>query len=133
MSINTPYAVKMTRKGEGKVEIKIHSTSLHKNNENVVELSKQGFEISDTKARTKGGLNFGAGAEFVLFVVGTDAQAKKLDASAYQVLADQEKPAEAPKDETPKEEPVKQAEIPQEVVKEETPARKRTKKVDSAE
>lgn len=84
--VKSPYAVKMTRKDEGKVEVTIVSTSLHKSNENLQVLVQKGFTLSDTLSRTKGGLSFGSNAQYILFVVGTDEQAKELSPSVYQEL-----------------------------------------------
>lgn len=110
--VKTPYAVKMTRKSEGKVELLVVSTTLHKSNENLQTLIKLGFELSDTLSRSKGGLSYGGKAQFSLYVVGTDAQAKALDPNVYGALVSQEKPQAAAK-EAPKEEPVQQAEVPE--------------------
>lgn len=110
--VKTPYAVKMTRKSEGKVELLVVSTTLHKSNENLQTLVKLGFELSDTLSRSKGGLSYGGKAQFSLYVVGTDAQAKSLDPNVYGALVSQEKPQATAK-ESPKEEPVQQAEVPE--------------------
>lgn len=132
----TTYALKMSRKGEGKVEVTVVSGTLHKNNLNVQELIKAGFEVSDTLGRSKGGVSFGNGAQFTLFVVGTDAQAKALDGKVYGELVALENPVKTPVKVV--EQPVQQAEIPQEVESAEPvvakkATRKVTKKVDSAE
>lgn len=111
--VKTPYAVKMTRKSEGKVELLVVSTTLHKSNENLQALIKLGFELSDTLSRSKGGLSYGGKAQFSLYVVGTDAQAKVLDPNVYGALLSQEKPQAATAKEEPKEEPVQQAEVPE--------------------
>lgn len=141
VKVNSAYAVKMNRVASGKIEALVVSSTLHKNNLNVQALVKAGFEVSEVSlGRTKGGQNFGGNAQYFLYVVGTDEQAKELDGVAYKALVDAEKPAPAP---VKKEEPVKQAEVPVEPVAEvvadavpEAPKRttkKTTKKVDSTE
>lgn len=110
--VNSPYAVQMTRKGDNKVEVMVASTTLHKNNQNLEALVKEGFTVSETLARTKGGLTFGGNAQFYLYVIGTDAKAKALDGVAYGKLVESEQPAKK----VVKEEPVVQAAVPEEKV-----------------
>lgn len=110
--LTTPYAVQMTRKGKDKVEVMVASTTLHKNNQNLEALVKEGFTVSETLARTKGGLTFGGNAQFYLYVIGTDAKAKALDGTAYGKLVESEQPAKK----EVKEEPVVQAAVPEEKV-----------------
>ena len=114
--VNSPYAVQMTRKGENKVEVLVVSSTLHKNNENLQALVKAGFEVSDTLARTKGGLTFGGNAQFYLYVTGTDAQAKSLDGETYKKLQGEESPVKEDVKATEKEQPVVQAAVPDEKV-----------------
>ena len=121
--LTTPYAVQMTRKGKDKVEVMVASTTLHKNNQNLEALVKEGFAVSETLARTKGGLTFGGNAQFYLYVLGTDAKAKALDGAAYAKLVESEQPAkEAVK--VVKEEPVVQAAVPEVEVEEVKPSEK---------
>ena len=110
--LTTPYAVQMTRKGKDKVEVMVASTTLHKNNQNLEALVKEGFTVSETLARTKGGLTFGGNAQFYLYVIGTDAKAKALDGTAYGKLVESEQPAKK----EVKEEPVVKAAVPEEKV-----------------
>lgn len=114
--VNSPYAVQMTRKGDNKVEVLVVSSTLHKNNENLQALIKSGFEVSDTLARTKGGLTFGGNAQFYLYVTGTDAQAKYLDGETYKKLQGEESPVKEDAKVTEKEQPVVQAAVPDEKV-----------------
>lgn len=90
--VKSPYAVKMTRKGKD-VEVLVVSSTLHKNNENLQALVEAGFKVSDTLSRSKGGMNFGGNAQFYLYVTGTDANAKELDADVYGALVESEKTA----------------------------------------
>lgn len=114
--VNSPYAVQMTRKGDNKVEVLVVSSTLHKNNENLQALVKAGFEVSNTLARTKGGLTFGGNAQFYLYVTGTDAQAKALDGETYKKLQGEEKPVKEAAKVAEKEQPVVQAAVPDEKV-----------------
>lgn len=114
--VNSPYAVQMTRKGDNKVEVLVVSSTLHKNNENLQALVKAGFEVSNTLARTKGGLTFGGNAQFYLYVTGTDAQAKALDGETYKKLQGEEKPVKEAAKVVEKEQPVVQAAVPDEKV-----------------
>lgn len=114
--VNSPYAVQMTRKGDNKVEVLVVSSTLHKNNENLQALIKAGFEVSDTLARTKGGLTFGGNAQFYLYVTGTDAQAKSLDGETYKKLQGEGSPVKEDAKATEKEQPVVQAAVPDEKV-----------------
>lgn len=114
--VNSPYAVQMTRKGDNKVEVLVVSSTLHKNNENLQALVKAGFEVSNTLARTKGGLTFGGNAQFYLYVTGTDAQAKALDGETYKKLQGEESPVKEDVKVAEKEQPVVQAAVPDEKV-----------------
>lgn len=114
--VNSPYAVQMTRKGDNKVEVLVVSSTLHKNNENLQALVKAGFEVSNTLARTKGGLTFGGNAQFYLYVTGTDAQAKALDGETYKKLQGEESPVKEAAKVVEKEQPVVQAAVPDEKV-----------------
>lgn len=114
--VNSPYAVQMTRKGDNKVEVLVVSSTLHKNNENLQALVKAGFEVSNTLARTKGGLTFGGNAQFYLYVTGTDAQAKALDGETYKKLQGEETPVKEAAKVAEKEQPVVQAAVPDEKV-----------------
>lgn len=114
--VNSPYAVQMTRKGDDKVEVLVVSSTLHKNNENLQALVKAGFEVSNTLARTKGGLTFGGNAQFYLYVTGTDAQAKALDGETYKKLQGEESPVKEDVKVAEKEQPVVQAAVPDEKV-----------------
>lgn len=114
--VNSPYAVQMTRKGDNKVEVLVVSSTLHKNNENLQALVKAGFEVSNTLARTKGGLTFGGNAQFYLYVTGTDAQAKALDGETYNELQGEETPVKEAAKVAVKEQPVVQAAVPDEKV-----------------
>ena len=114
--VNSPYAVQMTRKGDNKVEVLVVSSTLHKNNENLQALVKAGFEVSNTLARTKGGLTFGGNAQFYLYVTGTDAQAKALDGETYKKLQGEESPVKEDAKVVEKEQPVVQAAVPDEKV-----------------
>lgn len=114
--VNSPYAVQMTRKGDNKVEVLVVSSTLHKNNENLQALVKAGFEVSNTLARTKGGLTFGGNAQFYLYVTGTDAQAKDLDGETYKKLQGDEEPVKEDAKVAEKEQPVVQAAVPDEKV-----------------
>lgn len=114
--VNSPYAVQMTRKGDNKVEVLVVSSTLHKNNENLQALVKAGFEVSNTLARTKGGLTFGGNAQFYLYVTGTDAQAKALDGETYKKLQGEESPVKEDAKVAEKEQPVVQAAVPDEKV-----------------
>ena len=114
--VNSPYAVQMTRKGDDKVEVLVVSSTLHKNNENLQALVKAGFEVSNTLARTKGGLTFGGNAQFYLYVTGTDAQAKALDGETYKKLQGEESPVKEDAKVAEKEQPVVQAAVPDEKV-----------------
>lgn len=114
--VNSPYAVQMTRKGDNKVEVLVVSSTLHKNNENLQALVKAGFEVSNTLARTKGGLTFGGNAQFYLYVTGTDAQAKALDGETYKKLQGEESLVNEDAKVTEKEQPVVQAAVPDEKV-----------------
>ena len=114
--VNSPYAVQMTRKGDNKVEVLVVSSTLYKNNENLQALVKAGFEVSNTLARTKGGLTFGGNAQFYLYVTGTDAQAKALDGETYKKLQGEEAPVKENAKAPAKEQPVVQAAVPDEKV-----------------
>ena len=114
--VNSPYAVQMTRKGDNKVEVLVVSSTLHKNNENLQALVKAGFEVSNTLARTKGGLTFGGNAQFYLYVTGTDAQAKALDGETYKKLQGEESTVKEAAKVAEKEQPVVQAAVPDEKV-----------------
>lgn len=114
--VNSPYAVQMTRKGDDKVEVLVVSSTLHKNNENLQALVKAGFEVSNTLARTKGGLTFGGNAQFYLYVTGTDAKAKALDGETYKKLQGEESPVKEGAKVAEKEQPVVQAAVPDEKV-----------------
>ena len=114
--VNSPYAVQMTRKGDNKVEVLVVSSTLHKNNENLQALVKAGFEVSNTLARTKGGLTFGGNAQFYLYVTGTDAQAKALDGETYKKLQGEESPVKEAAKVAEKEQPVVQAAVQDEKV-----------------
>lgn len=114
--VNSPYAVQMTRKGDNKVEVLVVSSTLHKNNENLQALVKAGFEVSNTLARTKGGLTFGGNAQFYLYVTGTDAQAKALDSETYKKLQGEESTVKEAAKVAEKEQPVVQAAVPDEKV-----------------
>lgn len=125
--VKSPYSVKMTRKGEGVIEVLVVSSTLQKNNENVVAMIGLGFTVSPTLARAKGGMNFGVGAQFYGYFLGSDSAAKDLDPVSYAKLVESEVVAGP----VEKEAPVAQAEVPD--VVEEKPVRKTSRKVVASE
>ncbi|QVG64091.1 hypothetical protein Herod_00026 [Acinetobacter phage Herod] len=115
--LNTTFAPKLRRLEDGKIEVSVYSNSFHKSNQNLLVLSKWGFELSETVlSRTQGNIALGSSARFIVFVNGTDDLVSKHFPLAYAAFKVGEQP---------KEEPVKQADIPKEVdrrVVEEKPA-----------
>lgn len=114
--LNTTFAPKLRRLEDGKIEVSVYSNSFHKSNQNLIVLSKWGFELSEAVlSRTQGNIALGSSARFIVFVNGSDSLVEKNFPLAYAAFKVGEQP---------KEEPVKQAEVPKQVdqqVEEEKP------------